>query len=211
MIGIIDYRAGNLTSVARALAFLKEPCVATDDCNVLDQASHIIFPGVGAAGTAMANLKEKGLDENLKKWVQTGKPVLAICLGLQVILESSEEDDTPCLGLIPGVVRKFPSALTEQGERLKVPHMGWNSVTFRKEHPVFSGIPGNAEFYFVHSFYADPAEDADVAGRTHYGISFCSAAARGSLVAVQFHPEKSGRPGLTLLDNFRRWKGNHAQ
>jgi glutamine amidotransferase len=210
MIGIIDYRAGNLTSVARALFSLQEPCVVTDDSALLDQASHIVFPGVGAAGTAMANLKEKGLDERLKKWVQIGKPILAICLGLQVILDSSEEDDTPCLGIIPGVVRKFPSELSEQGERLKVPHMGWNSVTFRKDHPVFSGIPGDAEFYFVHSFYADPAENMDIAGWTHYGMYFCSAAARGSLVAVQFHPEKSGRPGLTLLQNFCRWGGSHA-
>ena len=211
MVGILDYRAGNLTSVARALSFLKEPCVVTDDSKLLDQASHIIFPGVGAAGTAMTNLKESGLDEKLKKWVQTGKPVLAICLGLQVILDSSEEDDTPCLGIIPGVVRKFPSELTEQGERLKVPHMGWNSVAFRKDHPVFSGIPGDAEFYFVHSFYADPADDADAIGWTHYGMHFCSAVARDSLVAVQFHPEKSGRPGLHLLANFCRWRRNHAQ
>lgn len=211
MIGIIDYRAGNLTSVARALSFLKEPCVITDDSKLLDLASHIIFPGVGAAGTAMANLKEKGLDENLRKWVQTGKPVLGICLGSQVVFDRSEEADTSCLGIIPGVVRRFPPELRDGRQKLKIPHMGWNSVAFRKNHPVFAGISEEAEFYFVHSFYADSADDASVAGWTHYGIKFCSAVARGSLVAVQFHPEKSGRPGLALLGNFCRWRGDNAQ
>ena len=211
MIGIIDYRAGNLTSVARALSFLKEPCVITDDSKLLDLASHIIFPGVGAAGPAMTNLKEKGLDENLRKWVQTGRPVLGICLGSQVIFDKSEEADTSCLGIIPGVVRRFPPELRDDRRKLKIPHMGWNNVAFRKNHPVFAGISEEAEFYFVHSFYADPADDAAVAGWTHYGIKFCSAVARGSLVAVQFHPETSGRPGLALLENFCRWKGDDAQ
>ena len=211
MVGIIDYRAGNLTSVARALSYLKEPCFITDDSGRLDRASHIIFPGVGAAASAMTNLREKGLDENLRKWVQTGKPVLGICLGSQVIFDKSEEGDTPCLGIIPGTVRRFPPGLREAGQRLKIPHMGWNSVAFRKNHPVFAGISKQAELYFVHSFYADPSDEASVAGWTHYGMNFCSALARGSLVAVQFHPEKSGRPGLALLGNFCRWRGDDAQ
>jgi glutamine amidotransferase len=211
MIGIVDYRAGNLTSVARALAFLKEPCVITSDPRILDDADRIVFPGVGAAGAAMANLRESGLDGRLRKWVQNGKPVLGICLGTQVIFDRSEEDDTPCLGIVPGEVRRFPSDLGSGGQRLKIPHMGWNRVDFRRGHPVFSGIPEEAEFYFVHSYYPDPKDEGWAAGWTEYGIRFCAAVARGNLVAVQFHPEKSGRPGLRFLANFCRWGGKDAE
>jgi len=210
MVGIVDYQAGNLTSVARALSFLQEPCVITDDSNVLDRASHIIFPGVGAAGTAMANLRDKGLDQHLRKWVQNGKPVLGICLGSQIIFDNSEEDDAACLGIVPGSVKRFPPQLGEEVPRLKIPHMGWNSVDFQKQHPVFQDIPRQSSFYFVHSFYTAPDDEDCVAGWTNYGIRFCSAVAKDSLVAVQFHPEKSGRPGLMLLTNFCRWRGDHA-
>src|SRR5574340_717696 len=207
MIGIVDYRAGNLTSVARALEFLREPCIITNDPRVLSDASHIIFPGVGAAGAAMANLRESGLDLQLKKWVREEKPVLGICLGTQVIFGHSEEDDTPCLGIVPGSVRRFPADLRAEGRRLKIPHMGWNRVEFRQGHPVFAGIPEAAEFYFVHAYYPAPADEGWIAGRTDYGIRFCAAVAKDNLVAVQFHPEKSGRPGLALLANFCRWGG----
>ncbi len=211
MIGIVDYRAGNLTSVARALSFLNEPCIITQDSKLLDQASHIIFPGVGAAGTAMANLRESGLDEHLRAWVRNKKPLLGICLGSQVIFDSSEEDDSPCLGIVPGTVKRFPPELSAGGQRLKIPHMGWNSVEFKKDHPVFADIPADAEFYFVHSFYTAPDKESSVAGWTDYGVRFCSAVTWGSLVAVQFHPEKSGRPGLEILANFCRWRGDYAQ
>lgn len=211
MIAIVDYKAGNLTSVARALSFLNEPCVVTHDDRLLDEASHIIFPGVGAAGTAMANLRENGLDEKLHLWVGQNKPVLGICLGSQVIFDHSEEDDTTCLGIVPGKVRRFPDKLRSGNRPLKIPHMGWNSVEFTGKHPVFADIPDGAEFYFVHSFYTAPDDDNVAAGWTEYGIRFCCAIARGSLVAVQFHPEKSGRPGLTLLANFCRWRGDYAQ
>lgn len=211
MIGIVDYQAGNLTSVARALEFLRQPCLITDDPHLLDDASHIIFPGVGAAGAAMANLRSSGLDLHLRKWAQKGKPVLGICLGTQVIFDHSEEGDTACLGIVPGSVRRFPADLEADGRRLKIPHMGWNRVAFRQDHPVFAGLPESAEFYFVHAFYPAPAEEEWAAGWTDYGIRFCSAVARRNLVAVQFHPEKSGRPGLAILDNFCRWGGTHAQ
>ena len=211
MIGIVDYRAGNLTSVARALAHLGEPCVITSDFRILDDAGRIIFPGVGAAGAAMANLRETGLDEHLRKWVRQGKPVLGICLGTQVIFDHSEEDDTDCLGIVPGKVRRFPPDLGSGGQRLKIPHMGWNRVALRKGHPVFAGIPEGAEFFFVHAYYPAPADETWAAGWTEYGIRFCSAVARGNLVAVQFHPEKSGRPGLAILANFCRWGGSDAQ
>jgi len=211
MIGIVDYQAGNLTSVARALEFLRQPCLITDDPHLLDDASHIIFPGVGAAGAAMANLRDSGLDIHLRKWVQRGKPVLGICLGTQVIFDQGEEGDTACLGIVPGSVRRFPADLEADGRRLKIPHMGWNRVAFRQDHPVFAGLPESAEFYFVHAFYPAPAEEEWAAGWTDYGIRFCSAVARRNLVAVQFHPEKRRRPGLAILDNFCRWGGTHAQ
>jgi glutamine amidotransferase len=211
MIGVVDYRAGNLTSVARALEYLQRPCIVTNDPRMLNGASHIIFPGVGAAGAAMANLREIGLDVHLREWIGEGKPVLGICLGTQVIFDYSEEDDTSCLGIVPGCVRRFPADLEAEGRRLKIPHMGWNRVELRQGHPVFAGIPESAEFYFVHAYYPAPKDEDWAAGWTDYGIRFCAAVAKKNLVAVQFHPEKSGRPGLALLENFCRWGGKDAQ
>jgi glutamine amidotransferase len=211
MIGIVDYRAGNLTSVARALKYLGEPCQISNDPEILSQASHIIFPGVGAAGEAMINLRQTNLDKWIMKWVKKGKPVLGICLGTQVIFEYSEENETKCLGIIPGVVKRFPDDLQEDCMPLKIPHMGWNNVAFQKDHPVFRGIPGEAQFYFVHSYYPAPVDDRLVIGWTDYGMLFCAAVARGNLVAVQFHPEKSGKPGLQILANFCRWGGQDAE
>jgi len=210
MIGIVDYRAGNLTSVARALEYLGEACIVTGETAVLDRTDRIVFPGVGAAGTAMAHLREIGLDQALMAWVKEGRPVLGICLGTQVIFDYSEEDDCSCLGLVSGRVRRFPAGAREDDMSLKVPHMGWNSVAFTREHPVFSGLPEAAEFYFVHSYYPIPQEEHWVAGWTTYGVRFCAALARGNLVAVQFHPEKSGRLGLQILANFCRWEGTDA-
>ena len=212
MIGIVDYRAGNLTSVARALQSLNVPCVVTDRADELSRAERVIFPGVGAAGEAMRNLRGTGLAGCIRDLFESGKPLLGICLGTQVIFEYSEEDNrTECLGIIPGGVMRFPEGMTEQGDLLKIPHMGWNRVAFRGNHPVFAGIPGNAEFYFVHSYYPAPSDASDIAGETDYGIRFASAVSRKNLVAVQFHPEKSGRFGLKILENFSCWDGRHAQ
>jgi len=211
MIGIIDYQAGNLTSVERALRYLGEPCRVSDDPEVLEQASHIIFPGVGAAGEAMANLRQTHLDRWIPEWVDKGKPILGICLGTQVIFEYSEENDAQCLGIIPGAVRRFPKDLQEDCAPLKIPHMGWNRVAFQNDHPVFRDISNEAQFYFVHSYYPAPADDSLVIGWTDYGQLFCSAVARRNLVAVQFHPEKSGKPGLRILANFCRWGGEDAK
>ncbi|HET6490148.1 MAG TPA: imidazole glycerol phosphate synthase subunit HisH [Syntrophales bacterium] len=212
MIAIVDYRAGNLTSVARALQYLGVPCVITDRAEELRRADRVIFPGVGAAGEAMRNIEEKGLAGCIREIYDAGTPLLGICLGTQVIFEYSEEDNrTTCLGIIPGGVKRFPEGMSEKGDPLKIPHMGWNRVAFRENHPLFAGIPGNAEFYFVHSYYPAPSESSDVAGETDYGIRFASAVARRNLVAVQFHPEKSGRFGLKILENFSRWDGSHAQ
>jgi len=208
MIAIIDYKAGNITSVARALQNIGETFIITDDTKKLEDASHVIFPGVGAAGCAMAYLRQKKLDAWLTDWIKSGKPLMGICLGTQIILDYSEENETNCIGLVRGSTKRFPDHLTSAGQALKIPHMGWNSVTFRRSHPVFNDIEPAAEFYFVHSYYPAPADDAVVLGVTDYGITFCSVLATKNLVAMQFHPEKSGRPGLQILKNFCAWRGN---
>ena len=208
MIAIIDYKAGNLTSVERAIRHLGHPVRVTHDPALIRAADRLIFPGVGAAGQAMADLRELGLDLLLREAFLAKKPILGICLGTQIIFEHSEENDTDCLGLIPGLVKKFPAALSEHGRRLKIPHMGWNQVAFRGDHPVFAGVDPAAEFYFVHAYYpaVRPGFEALITGTTDYGLTFTAAVAVDSLVAVQFHPEKSGAGGLAILDNFCRWR-----
>jgi len=208
VIAILDYRAGNLTSVQRALQFLNFPCRITCSQEEIRNADRIIFPGVGAAGKSMDDLRELGLDAMLREAIQSGVPILGICVGLQVLFDYSEENDTPCLGILPGKVRLFPRDMKDaKNERLKIPHMGWNRVVFSRRHPVFENVKPESEFYFVHSYYPEAADEADVLGRTEYGIYFSSAVARENLAAVQFHPEKSGPPGLQILKNFCRWNG----
>jgi imidazole glycerol-phosphate synthase subunit HisH len=208
MIAIIDYNAGNITSVARALQNIGQDFVITDDTKKLDAASHVIFPGVGAAGEAMAYLRRQRLDAWLKGWIKTGKPLLGICLGSQIILDYSEENDTQCIGLVRGSTKRFPNDMISARRILKIPHMGWNSIDLQRKHPVFDYIPEGAEFYFVHSYYPAPNNSAVVLGVTDYGLRFCSVLAVKNLVAMQFHPEKSGRPGLQILKNFCNWRGN---
>jgi glutamine amidotransferase len=212
MIAIIDYKAGNLTSVQRALAFLGRDSVVTSSAAEVLTAQRIIFPGVGAAGTAMFDLMRLKLDAALAEAYEKGKPILGICLGTQIVMEWSEENQTRCLGLIKGGVLRFPENISEPGGRkLKVPHMGWNRVNLKREHPVFKGIDPQNEFYFVHSYYPGPWESPNLLGETFYGIRFASVLTSANLVAVQFHPEKSGRPGLKLLSNFCMWDGkDHA-
>ncbi len=207
MIAIIDYRAGNLTSVERALVHLGQPCQITDQPEVIRSAERVIFPGVGAAGEAMRHLRQLGLVEVIREVVAAGKPFLGICLGYQVLFEHSDEDGgVACLGVLPGRVVRFADGMTETagGLPLKVPEMGWNEVAWQRAHPVLAGIDSGNEYYFVHSYYPVPAV-AEVLATTRYGLEFACGVARGNLIAFQFHPEKSGRPGLQLLDNFCRW------
>lgn len=211
MIGIIDYEAGNLTSVARALQYLGHPFTVTGHPAELRRCTHLIFPGVGAAGEATRHLQERKLDRFIRTWINQGKPLIGICLGMQVLFDHSEENDTPCLGVLRGTVKRFPSPLRFQEPPLKIPHMGWNGVTFTGNHPVFQGIPEDAEFYFVHAYYCAPAQGASATGWTDYGLRFCSAIGQANVAAVQFHPEKSGRFGLHLIDNFCRWEGDHVE
>jgi len=206
MIAIIDYSAGNLTSVARAVSHIGFQCLVTRDTKEILKAERIIFPGVGAAGSAMASLKRRGLDSAITEAFSRGMPILGICLGTQVIMGHSEENDTPCLGLINGLVRAFQAdKTTENGGHLKIPHMGWNSVEIKKEHPVLSGMGEDDEFYFVHGFFPDPENREHILGITNYGILFASVVGFKNLFATQFHLEKSGKPGLRMLENFCKW------
>ncbi len=208
MIAIIDYKAGNLTSVKRALDHLGYESVITSDPQEVLGADRVIFPGVGAAASAMADLKNTGMAEVLKEVYKRNIPLLGICLGTQIIFERSEEGDTECLGILPGTVKAFPRPLIDPQtqDTLKVPHMGWNRVKLIKKHPVFSDIDPQAEFYFVHSYHPVPEYTELIYGITEYGIKFVSVVAHRGVVATQFHPEKSGRPGLKILENFCQWR-----
>ena len=192
---IIDYGAGNLRSVQKAFERLGHAAVLTSDPAALVDAPAIVFPGQGASPPAMVALERDGMGDAVRRAIEAGTPFFGVCLGLQVLLEHSEEGDTDCLGVIPGTVKRF-------GGDLKVPHMGWNGVELRGEHPVFDGVPSGSYFYFVHSYYAAPSDEEWVAGTTMYGVDFASVLARDNLVATQFHPEKSGEVGLRLYDNF---------
>jgi glutamine amidotransferase len=211
MISIIDYKAGNLTSVERALKKLSVPCRITNDPNLIGDSERLIFPGVGAAGEAMRVLQGEGLDQAIKQYFLSGRPLLGICLGTQVILDFSQENRTPCLGLLPGEVVHFPDPLLDrEGSVLKIPHMGWNRVDWTRNHPLLRQIPTQSHFYFVHSYYPIPRNETAVLGWTDYGPRFPSALAFKNLVALQFHPEKSGPPGLALLKSFSEWEGKDA-
>ena len=208
MIAIIDYKAGNLTSVARAIRHLGFECRITNKAKEIIDADRVIFPGVGSAGQAMEDLKKTGLDQTIHTIFENGKPFLGICLGTQIILEESDENQTTCLGLLSGVVKRFPvPLLSDDGKNLKIPHMGWNHIIFNRPHPVFKGIGSTSEFYFVHSYFPAPRDRDTVIGTTYYGIPFASVISKRNLLAMQFHPEKSGSPGLTLLRNFCLWNG----
>jgi glutamine amidotransferase len=201
MITIVDYKAGNLTSVKRALNHLGIENQISADPDVVRRAERVIFPGVGAAGAAMQVLKERNLDSALKESFQKGTPILGICIGCQIILSHSEEDDTACLDLIPGKTVRFRSS----DPALKIPHMGWNAVTVTKPHPILGHLQPGDEFYFVHSFYPQPGDRAKVYATADYGGEFPAAIGKDNLFAVQFHAEKSGPLGLRLLENFARW------
>ena len=196
-IAIIDYGAGNLRSVAKAFEKLGYPTLITHrDLDILS-ADCIILPGVGAAGEAMRSLEALGLTDIIRTIISEGQPFFGVCLGMQMLFDTSEEGGAECLGILPGQVKRLP-------KELKVPHMGWNQVAQRLPHPIFHGIPQEANFYFAHSYYAEPIDQSHVLGETQYGVVFKSILGKGSLVATQFHPEKSDQLGLKLYDNFIR-------
>ncbi len=206
VVAVVDYGMGNLRSVAKAIEHVAEDArvLVTSDAAAVASADRVVVPGQGAMPDCMRELAARGLREAVIQAARD-KPFLGICIGLQMLFGHSEEGDVAGLGILPGRVRRFPpEATVAQG--LKVPHMGWNQVDQAIAHPLWQGIPDGSRFYFVHSYYVEPAEPSVIAGSTHYGIPFTSAVARANIFAVQFHPEKSARHGLQLLANFMRWQ-----
>lgn len=202
MITVIDYDAGNGPSVVAALEHLGHPCRLGSSEALVSAASHLVLPGVGSARATIDSLAALGLVESLSKRVRAGVPFLGICVGLQILFEHSEEDDTPCLGWFPGKVRKF------RGAGLRVPLIGWNPVRRLREHPVLSGLPEIGHYYFVNSYYASPEDESLLLCSSDYGKTFAAMVARDNLIAAQFHIEKSGPLGLRILDNFARSKAS---
>lgn len=195
---IVDYEAGNLRSVARAVIHAGGDPLITSSARDVERADALIVPGVGAAADTMANLKRHALVEPIREYIASGRPFLGVCMGQQALFDVSEEGgEHPCLGVLPGRVVRLPPGL-------KVPHMGWNQVRIVRSHPIFDGIPDGSYFYFVHSYYPRPDDPAVVIGETEYGVTFASVVARDGLVATQFHPEKSGAMGLRMYENFLR-------
>lgn len=196
LIAVIDYGAGNLRSVGNALAKLGYEAKITTTAADIASAQAVIFPGVGAAGETMKHLTGLGLVTPICRYISQDRPFFAVCIGLQVLFDMTEEGgEQPCLGIIPGRVRRLPPGL-------KTPHMGWNQVRQLHPHSIFAGIPDDTNFYFVHSYYGVPEDTSLIAGETEYGATIPSVIARGNLVATQFHPEKSGETGLKMYDNF---------
>ena len=208
-IAVIDYGMGNLRSVSKAIEHVApgRKVVVTSDPAEVAEAGRVVFPGQGAMPDCMREMEARGLRSAVINAARD-KPFLGICIGLQMLFEHSEEGDTTGLGLLPGVVRRFPPArmVDERGEKLKVPHMGWNEVMQAMPHPLWQGIADGSRFYFVHSYYPEPADPALIAGWSAYPFRFACAAARGNVFAVQFHPEKSHTAGLQLLANFVAWQ-----
>ena len=199
MIGVIDYGAGNLGSVMNALKRLSVPARFAADPQELSPSSSpfekIIFPGDGHFATAMASINKSGYTQAIKEWIKADKPFLGICIGLQLLFETSQEaPDTQGLSVINGTVRRFPGR--------KVPQIGWNQTAAKKESKIFQGLTENSFFYYIHSYYADPVDNSVTAAQTDYYVRYCCAVERGALAAVQFHPEKSGSAGLALLQNW---------
>jgi imidazole glycerol-phosphate synthase subunit HisH len=198
-VAVIDYDAGNTLSVTRALKKVGAQVDLTPDPEKVAAADAVVLPGVGAFGDCMRKLRERGMDEACIETFRSGKPFLGVCVALQVFFETSDESPgVEGLGILPGRVVRFDV------RDLKVPHMGWNTVDLTRSHPVLDGLDGEA-FYFVHSYYPEPAEPADLLGTSEYGATFCAAAGRENLAAVQFHPEKSSLAGLKLYENFLGW------
>lgn len=205
MIAIIDYDAGNIMSVQKACAYLGHDYVLTRDRKLIQDADHVILPGVGAFADAMAKLRGYGLEDVIDETVQKGIPFLGICLGLQLLFERSDEsldmgekEDVRGLGLLKGSILR----ISNQGGSLKVPHMGWNSLTYARAGRLFKGIPEDVYVYFVHSYYLKAADPSIVTAQTQYGVTIDASVEKDNLFACQFHPEKSGRWGLKILENF---------
>ena len=203
MVGIVDYNAGNIKSVERALSFLKADYVLSKNPADLENCDRLIFPGVGEAKYAMEQLKKTGFDTFLCDWAKAEKPLVGICLGSQIIFEHSEEGDVDCLGILPGTIRHFSNVWKDEIKNLKVPHMGWNNLDYvNGSSPLFDGVDSKSDFYFVHSYLIQPSDESIVKAYASYGTKVPACVSKGSVTAFQFHPEKSGKAGLKILENY---------
>jgi glutamine amidotransferase len=208
MIAIIDYGMGNLRSVQKGFERVGYPADVTSDPAVILAADKIVLPGVGAFRDCIHNLEQGGFVDPILKVISEGRPFLGICLGLQLLFSESEEFGLhKGLGVIPGRVVRFPEGMTEAGEKLPVPHMGWNQISLKKAPLLFNGVEDDSNVYFVHSYYVKPDDTSVVAATCQYGIDFCAAIQRDNVMATQFHPEKSQAIGLQMLKNFAEMKG----
>ncbi len=206
MIAIVDYGMGNLRSVAKALEHVAphEEVRITSSAAEIDGAQRVVLPGQGAMPDCMRFLRERGLEDAVRR-AAANKPLLAVCVGEQMLFELSREGDTPCLGLMRGEAIRFADNITNDGHRLKVPHMGWNRVQQSRTHALWEGVPDQSWFYFVHSYYVAPVDSSVIAAQSDYGGRFTCAVARDNIFATQFHPEKSAAAGLKIYENFTRW------
>ncbi|MCB1614825.1 MAG: imidazole glycerol phosphate synthase subunit HisH [Pseudomonadales bacterium] len=212
-VAVIDYGMGNLHSVGKALEHVApdSEVIITADHKTISEADRVVFPGVGAIRDCMAEIKKLHVDEFVREAIAT-KPVLAICVGLQALMEYSEENGgVDCIGLLPGQVKFFGTDHYDSaGVKLKVPHMGWNQVHQTIDHPMWHNIDQDSRFYFVHSYYVNAEDKSQIAGTCEYGTTFSAALFKDNLFAVQFHPEKSHKTGLQLLENFMHWNGHQS-
>ena len=210
-VAVIDYGMGNLHSVAKALEHAgRSKVVVSHDAKTILAADRVVLPGVGAIRDCIAEIRRLGLDAVIREAVAS-KPFLGVCVGMQALMDFSEENGgTECLGILPGQVRYFGDPLSDpdSGATLKVPHMGWNQVHQECAHPLWDGIPQDARFYFVHSYYVTPAKPELLAGSSQHGVKLAAALSRNNVFATQFHPEKSQQVGLKLYDNFLNWDGS---
>ena len=211
-VAVIDYGMGNLHSVAKALEHTGsvDKVIVTSEAEQIMAADRVVLPGVGAIRDCMAEIRRLGVDQVVREVIKS-KPFLGVCVGMQALMDFSEENDgVDCLGILPGRVSFFGNSLTDPdtGASLKVPHMGWNQVHQEMDHPLWENIPQDSRFYFVHSYYVTPKDDAYLAASARHGVAFAAAVAHENIFAAQFHPEKSQHAGLQLYDNFLRWNGN---
>lgn len=207
-IAVVDYGAGNLRSVSKALERSGMTAIVTSDATAVRAADGVVLPGVGAFADAIANLKKTGMHDAVREALVSGRPYLGLCLGLQVLFDEGDEHGvTPGLGILPGRVERFESnhADGSDAKRLLIPHIGWNTVAFSGDHPMLTGLPSQDTYYFVHSYRAVPSREQDIVGRVDYGGTFAAAVAREGMFAVQFHPEKSQTAGRRLLDAYASW------
>ena len=213
-IAVVDYGMGNLRSVSKAIEHVAPAMtvVVTSDPAVIAQAGRVVFPGQGAAPDCMREIDARGLRQVIIDAAHS-QPFLGICMGMQVLFEHSEEGDTACLGILPGTVQRFPAEamVDADGNKLKVPHMGWNNVHQTGPHPLWAGIEEGERFYFVHSYFVQPASSDVIAGFSHYPFPFTCAVATANIFAVQFHPEKSQNAGMVLLGNFVTWNPGEGE